>query len=166
MKALVIIRDSVAIIAAALGIIASTISIAASFGVTPDMIGEQAYEIFRAILPFFTLACGFLTGWNTKKAVFEIKKKCRFEGMSCDEARAALASLDAGGMVSARGHDAMLRATVGSETGLFVCDTTPTECIGGGSMHSLKHAWSKYLLKRRDKLEMIARSGSARSNER
>lgn len=60
---------------AAIGFIASIVSIIGWFGITPEMIGEYAYSVFYILLPFVLFFSGFAVGWWARWRMKESQKQ-------------------------------------------------------------------------------------------
>lgn len=68
---------AVSLIASLSAIVLNTLLIIGWFGITPETLGQSAYDILRIAYPFVVAALGFAAGWNAKK-FFDSRKGARF----------------------------------------------------------------------------------------
>lgn len=68
-------RIATAKIVAAIGFIASIVSIIGWFGITPEMVGGYAYSVFYILLPFVLFFSGFAVGWWARWRMREARRQ-------------------------------------------------------------------------------------------
>lgn len=67
----------VSLIASLSAIVLNTLLIIGWFGITPETLGQSAYDVARVAYPFAIAVLGFVAGWSAKK-YFDSRKGARF----------------------------------------------------------------------------------------